>query len=103
LNRADAGDEQFVPRRRGGGIVLLGTHAALLDPAEALGHAADELVAEARTAGEPLVPGARAAQRLQTTWARATDGQEDLSVTFQAARMLRLATALAHDACLSGS
>jgi hypothetical protein len=103
LSRADAGDEQFVPRRRGGRIVLLASDAALLDPAEALGHTADQLVAEAQTAGEPLVSGTRAAQRLQATWSRATDGQENLSVTLQTARMLRLATALAHDACLSGS
>ena len=61
LNRADATDERFVPRRRGGRIALLATDPALLDPAEVLGRTADHLVAEAQAAGEPLVPGARAA------------------------------------------
>ena len=65
LYRAEAGEEQLATRRRGGRIALLATDAALLDPAEALGRAADDLVAQARSAGEPLVPAARAAQRLR--------------------------------------
>ena len=103
LNRADAADEQLVPRRRGGRIVLLASDAALLDPAEALGRTADQLVAEAKAAGEPLVPAARAAQRLQATWDRVTAGLEDQPRAPQPARLIRLATALAQDACLAGS
>ena len=71
LSRADAGGEQISTRRRGGRIVLLATDPALLDPAEALGRAADDLVAQARSAGEPLVPAGRGAQRLRDDWARA--------------------------------
>ena len=56
LSRADAGEEQIAARRRDGRIALLATDPALLDPAEALGRTADQLVAQARTAGEPLVP-----------------------------------------------
>ncbi len=103
LNRADASDERFVPRRRGGRIALLATDPALLDPAEALGRAADHLVAEARAAEEPLVPGARAATRLQDIWSRAVAEPESPAVALSAGRLLRLATALAQDACLAGS
>ena len=74
LSRADAGEEQIATRRRDGRIALLATDPALLDPAEALGRTADDLVAQARTAGEPLVPAARAAQRLQDGWTRAARG-----------------------------
>ena len=66
--RAGAG---LSSRRRDGRIVLLAADPALLDPAEALGRAADDLVAQAPAAGEPLVPAARAAQRLQDVWTRA--------------------------------
>ena len=103
LSRADAGDERFVPRRRGGRIALLAADPSLLDPAEALGRMADHLVAEARGAGEPLVPGARAASRLQDTWERAVAGLDGATVALGPGRLLRLATALAQDACLAGS
>ncbi len=103
LNRADAGEEQFAARRRGGRIVLLATDAALLDPAEALGRTADDLVAQARAAGEPLVPAARAAQRLQDAWTRACAGQLASPAALSDTRLLRLAAALAQDAALSGS
>ena len=103
LNRADASDERFVPRRRGGRIALLATDPALLDPAEVLGRTADHLVAEAQAAGEPLVPGARAAKRLQDTWSRAVAEPESPAVPLSAGRLLRLATAMAQDACLAGS
>ena len=75
LNRADAGQEQVSARRRDGRIVLLAADPALLDPAEALGRAADELVAQARSAGDPLVPAGRGAQRLREDWARAGGGR----------------------------
>ena len=103
LNRADAGEEQIAARRRDGRIALLATDPALLDPAEALGRTADQLVAQARTAGEPLVPAARAAQRLQDGWVRAAAGQVPSPVALGDGRLLRLAAALAQEAVLSGS
>ncbi|HUZ56114.1 MAG TPA: BREX system serine/threonine kinase PglW [Streptosporangiaceae bacterium] len=103
LNRAEAGDERLFPRRREGRIALLATDSALLDPAEALGRAADDLVTQAQAAGEPFVPSARAAERLQSTWARATTGQEPLPEVLSAGRLLRLAGALAKEAALAGS
>ncbi len=48
LSRADAGGEQIVTRRRDGRIVLLANDPGLLDPAEALGRAADGLLTQAR-------------------------------------------------------
>ena len=74
LNRADAGEEQVSARRREGRIVLLAVDPALLDPAEALGRAADELVAQARSAGDSLVPAGRGAQRMRDDWTRAAAG-----------------------------
>ena len=103
LNRAEAGDERLFPRRREGRIALLATDSALLDPAEALGRAADDLVAQAQAAGEPFVSSARAAERLQATWARAITGQESLSAALSIDRLLRLAAALAKEAALAGS
>lgn len=103
LTRAEADDEQLIRRRREGRIALLATDSSLLDPAEALGRAADNLVTQARAAGEPLVPGARAAERLQATWARAVSGQEPAPAAPQAGRLLRLAAALAGEAGLTGS
>jgi serine/threonine protein kinase len=102
LSRADAGDEQIVTRRRDGRIVLLANDAALLDPAEALGRTADDLITQARTAGELLVPAARAGQRLREDWTRACAGQLPSPVSLGDARLLRLATALAREAVLSG-
>ena len=101
LNRADAGEEQVSVRRRDGRIVLLAADPALLDPAEALGRAADELVVQARSAGDPLVPAGRGAQRLREDWARAAAGAPPAGLGD--GRLLRLAAALARDAVLSGS
>ena len=102
LSRADAGDEQVSTRRRDGRIVLLAADPALLDPAEALGRTADDLVAQARAAGDPLVPAGRGAQRLRDGWARATAGVP-AAAGLGDGRLLRLAAALASDAVLSGS
>ncbi len=102
LRRAEAGEEQLATRRRDGRIALLATDAALLDPAEALGRAADDLVAQAQAAGEPLVPAARAAQRLRDTWTRACAGQPASPAALSDTRLLRLAAELAQDAVLSG-
>ncbi|MGH3192970.1 MAG: hypothetical protein ACRDOL_38090, partial [Streptosporangiaceae bacterium] len=107
LSRADAGDEQVSMRRRGGRIALLAADPALLDPAEALGRTADDLVAQARSAGDPLVPAGRAAQRLREDWARAMASLPSPAGLGTAAlgdgRLLRLAAALATGAVLSGS
>ena len=103
LRRAEAGEEQLATRRRDGRIALLATDAALLDPAEALGRAADDLVAQARAAGEPLVPAPRAAQRLRDAWTRACAGQPASLTALSETRLLRLAAELAQDAVLSGS
>ena len=83
--------------------MLLATDPALLDPAEALGRTADELVAQAGAAGEPLVPaGARPRSGCGTAGpgpARASRPPAGLGD----GRLLRLAAALARDAVLSGS
>jgi serine/threonine protein kinase len=102
LSRADAGDEQISTRRRDGRIVLLAADPALLDPAEGLGRTADDLVAQARAAGDPLVPAGRGAQRLRDGWARAA-ADVAASAGLGDGRLLRLAAALARDAVLSGS
>jgi serine/threonine protein kinase len=103
LHRAEAGEELLATRRRGGRIALLATDAALLDPAEALGRAADDLIAQARSAGETLVPAARAAQQLRESWTRASAGQLASPVVLSDTRLLRLAAVLAQDAAVSGS
>jgi serine/threonine protein kinase len=103
LYRAEASEEQLAARRRGGRIALLATDAALLDPAESLGRAADDLIAQAQSAGETLVPAARAAQQLRDGWTRASAGQAASSAVLSDTRLLRLAAALAQDAAVSGS
>ena len=102
LNRADAGGEQVVTRRRDGRIALLATDTGLLDPAEGLGRTADQLIAQARSAGELLVPASRAAQRLRDGWTRACAGQAPSAVALSDSRLLRLAATLAREASLSG-
>jgi len=103
LYRAESGEEQLAARRRDGRIVLLAADAALLDPAEALGRIADELVTQARSADETVVPAARAAQRLRDGWARACAGQAASPAALSDTRLLRLAATLANDAAVSGS
>jgi serine/threonine protein kinase len=101
--RADDDAREFFARRRDGRIMLLATGQELLDPAEALGRAADELVAQSTAAGEPLVPVVRAAERLSGVWANAVRGLESSPATPDTGRLLRLAAALARDAALAGS
>jgi serine/threonine protein kinase len=101
LDRADAGETPIITRRRDGRIALLAADAALLDPAEALGGTADDVVAEARATDEWLVSAERAAQGLQDGWARASAGQVP-TAGLGDRRLLRLAGALAHQAALSG-
>ena len=89
---------------RAGKIILLATDPALLDPAEAVGRMADQLVDQAAAAGEPLVPADRARPRLQATWAGRLLRAElaDSSRPGETA-LLRLAAALAERSALSGS
>ena len=103
LNRAEAGDFAFAARRRDGRIYLIAVNPVLLDPAEALGRAADELIGQARAAAEPLVPAARAVQRFRDVWARAVAGADPAPATLEAGRLVRLAAELAQDAALAGS
>ena len=103
LNRAQAGDVEFATRRRDGRIYLLALDPALLDPAEALGRAADELVAQARAASEPLVPGYRAGELFDEVWTRAVAGQDPAPVALDVGRLIRLAAELARGAALAGS
>jgi serine/threonine protein kinase len=107
LDRAQAmGDDDaggpLTGRRRGGRIALLAADSLLLDPAEALGRAADDLVAQAQAAGEPLVPAPRGAARLQDAWSRAAAPGAPLP-RLGDIRVLRLAAALAQEAALSGA
>ena len=102
LRRADDDAREFFARRRDGRIVLLAADQALLDPAEALGRAADDLVAQAAKGGEHTVPAARAAGRLLDVWTGAVRGLES-PPTADPGRLLRLAAALARDAALAGS
>ena len=103
LLRADDDAREFFSRRRDGRIVLLTADQALLDPAEALGRAADELVNQAAAAGEHTVPAARAAGRLLDVWTHAVRGLESPPPAPDTGRLLRLAAALARDAALAGS
>jgi serine/threonine protein kinase len=101
--RAKDDTREFVPRRRDGRIALLATSQLLLDPAEALGRAADGLIAQGEAAGEPVIPGARAAERLRSVWDQATAGLEPAPAAPDTGRLLRLAAALARHAALAGS
>lgn len=102
LNKAEAGDFTFATRRRDGRIYLIAIDSALLDPAEALGHAADELIDQARSAAEPLVPAARAAERFRDVWARTVVGADPAPAEPTAGRLVRLAAELAREAALAG-
>ena len=76
LLRAEDDAREFFARRREGRIVLLAADQALLDPAETLGRAADELVSQAAAAGEYTVPASRAAGRMLDVWSHAVRGLE---------------------------
>ena len=103
LLRAEGDAREFFSRRRDGRIVLLAADQALLDPAETLGRAADELVSQAAAAGEYTVPASRAAGRLLDVWTKAVRGLESPPPAPDTGRLLRLAAALARDAALAGS
>ncbi len=103
LGRAGYQGSTLTPRRRAGRIILLATDPALLDPADALGRTADQIVAQANAAGEPLVPADRAVPRLQDTWRSALGGQPEDQPAPGRERVLRLAAATARQAVLAGS
>ena len=93
--RAEDDAKEFFSRRRDGRIILLATDQALLDPAEALGRVADELVAQGGAASEPVVPAARAAERLLSMWSHAVRSLESPPTTPNTGRLLRLGAAAA--------
>ncbi|MGW2395397.1 BREX system serine/threonine kinase PglW [Kitasatospora sp. NPDC001664] len=74
-------------RRRGGRSVLLATDPALLEAADALGSAADELVAAATAAGDHVVPVGRAATRLRQLWPQGVSAPDDTRLAKIAARL----------------
>jgi hypothetical protein len=103
LGRADEEATGLASRRRGGRLILLAQDAALLDPAEAVGLMADQLVEHAQQADEPVVPAARAIPRLQGTWAVAAGPGDSARQAPEGERLLRLAACLAQRAALSGA
>ncbi len=100
LDRADADEAPLATRRRGGRIAVVATEPTLLDAADALGKTVDDLVATARTAGETVVPTARATAQLQAALVKLLGENHALTGT---SRVLRLAAALATTAELSGA
>lgn len=92
LTGADGDTPPLARRRRGGRLFLLATDPVLLDAAEALGAAADDVVT---SAVEPVLPGARVAAELRRRVPSAPPGTDDQ-------RLLRLAAAVSTRAALSG-
>lgn len=107
LSLADDDTTAFVTRRRAGTIALIAADAALLDPAEAIGRKADDLLARAQAAGEQLVPAQRVIPQLQAAWVRAANtasvNADDQLLVPSSDRLLRLAAALSETAALSGA
>ena len=97
LERADAGGRGVAKRRRGGMLVAVATAPGLLDVAEALGAAADELVRTAASGVDPVVGAAQAAAALTPLFPR-----EDSAHVPDGPRLVRLAAALSRHAALSG-
>lgn len=102
LDRADAGEAPLVTRRRAGRIALLATDPGLLDAAEALGRAADQLVAQAQLAQQPLVSNGRTATALRDTLIQALPDERPAPLDDDR-RLVRLASALSQTAALSGA
>ena len=105
LSRADEDVTALATRRRAGLIALIASDPALLDPAEAIGKTADDLLSRARAAGEH--PAQRAVPLLQSAWARAADtGDATAEGTVPVPgpdRLLRLAAGLSATAAFSGA
>ncbi|PWJ48443.1 Serine/threonine protein kinase [Quadrisphaera granulorum] len=89
----DAAVATVVSRRHGGRIALLGTDAAFLDAADALGQATAQIVARSVAAGEVLVPEVRAARELREVAATALEPEAPL--LGDAGRLVTLGVAVA--------
>ena len=110
LGRAEAGVAPLNSRRRNGRIAVLATAPTLLDAADALGQAADRLLADAHAAGEQIVQSRRAVPVLRDVLTRLTVDPEAAEQTADGpstmvtdARLLRLAARLSTRAALSGA
>jgi serine/threonine protein kinase len=104
LNRAEALDKPFVRRRRDGRLVALARRPELINAAEALGHAADDLVRAAEASREWVVSEQRAAERLAPAFAGALDPQtRDEVGPLAAARLVRLAAGMSREAAVAGN
>jgi serine/threonine protein kinase len=99
LYRAHAEADLFTSRRRSGRIAILATDPALLDAADALGVAADELVNQLGPT-EGIVPARRASAHLRDALARVTSG---VVMRVDDTRLVRLGAGLATKAALSGA
>lgn len=80
-------------RRRRDGTVVLASPPQLLDVIEPLGRRADEVVAAARAAGEPVTPAARAASQLREVWPAGVTAPDDASLVTMAAGLSTQAAA----------
>lgn len=103
LDRADAQPDPLSTRRRNGRIALLATDPALLDAAEALGRAADDIVAAAQIAQEPVAGAPRSASALRDTLTRLSGSDSPTPALIEDGRLLRLAAALSQTGALSGA
>jgi serine/threonine protein kinase len=101
LGWSDADTPPMSTRRRSGRTALLAADPLLLDVAEALGRAADDLIERAQLAQEELVPSQRAGARLRDILNRATADAPPVALTDDG-RLLRLGVALSQTAALSG-
>jgi len=101
LSRADDDTPPVSTRRRDLRLALIADNPALLDPAEAVGRAADLLVAQAAASTEPVVPAAKVRARLFDAWKRAAG--DDAPRLLAGDRLPRLAAALSSTAALSGA
>lgn len=95
------GESPFVRRRHGGRTVLLATSELHLDAADAVTHAAQRLVADARAAGEPVVPRQRAAEALAGVAGRIVPDEPD-APDLGGDRLVRLAGRLSRTVAASG-
>jgi serine/threonine protein kinase len=99
LERAHRDAEPLNTRRRDGRIAILATEPSLLDAADALGAAADELVGQVASA-DAIVPSRRASVHLRAALARVASG---VSIPVDDDRLVRLGAGLAAKAAVSGA
>lgn len=97
-------EEPLAKRRRSGRLALLAKDTVLLDAAEAAATRADELVAAAGRAGEPVVPQQRAAREIRERFTEAFEASataDDRPPPITDLRLVRLAAQTSQDAALS--